>query len=219
MKSTVIMIIVAVVIFGIAVSILVLSLVTKPKEFGLMSGCFDPSGIFRVSRLSNTETFDVCEVDHELKWDKELFPLKVYATTDNDYLESTYKQTVGYATNWMNTSFGFQLFEITDDIDSDIYIKVGVPHGSWGVGAIDANGACYHNQVVDGMKVTIFTSNVVTPSELSAVLVHELGHAIGLGHNDVEESFMHIPTLTLDKIRVRDSNKELIQTLYKANTE
>lgn len=157
----------------------------------------------------------MCEEEETILWDKKVFPLKVSAETNNDYLISSYRNTTNYAIDWVNMSFGFSALRLIDDpAKSDIHINIGAPHGSWGDGAIDSNGATYHYKTYGGMKAKVYTSNVVGESELSAVLVHELGHVLGLGHSEVEESFMHYPTLTMGKIRVRDSNKEIIRSLY-----
>lgn len=198
-------------IIGIALTLIIVGVSKKSDEFIFMEGCYEwetsVTGLWRISKLSKFLEFDVCEEPIIEQWDAKLIPLKVY--------EGTKAEETKFSVDWLNTSLGFRLFALEEKAEkSNVFIRLNVPHGFWDAGSIDANGATYHRKVNGNLFSDIYVSNVVAPNELAAVLVHELGHVVFLGHDEVEESFMHYPTLTMERIRVRDSDKGALRSLY-----
>lgn len=174
-KSWKFMLIIFVVIAVTAIALTIYGVVSH-EEPG-----FDPDMTFladRVARGTESVPIDVC--------------VSSYTVEDEDSAPtSTDLNAVRHAANLVNTRVGFDLLNVGPitrvgdiwPVDCIIHVSVGVPidveydeGGGW---AYRCHDAC-----------CIDVSNTGTAEMTSLVLQHELGHCLGLAHDDFELSIM-----------------------------
>jgi hypothetical protein len=80
----------------------------------------------------------------------------------------------------------------------------------------------YTKSIVDGneilkSQITIYDVNNIGDVELAALVRHEFGHALGLGHSTAPEDLM-APTINLELPYISECNVSAIRTLYDGMT-
>lgn len=110
--------------------------------------------------------------------------------------------------------FGTEFME--DGVRAHIWIDIGVPAEP---GWLDPGGTAEIITEPDGSKTCLIqTSNTGTDEILSYVILHELGHCLGLAHDDWEGSIMrrtqsNAPDLR-DAPRISDHDRALLRNRY-----
>jgi len=145
-------------------------------------------------------------------WPRERFPLAVcpeaYLDTSDDLMEAV--TAVGEACDATNQRLGFPALEVRTD-DCDVTVLVGVPSEP---GMEPGGDARFRS----GPSCAIRTANTGTSEILHLVLQHELGHCLGLAHDDFDTSIMRpVQTPTPDRTfppRITDADRELLRALY-----
>lgn len=145
-------------------------------------------------------------------WPRDRFPLTVcpeaYLDTSDDLLEAV--TAVGEASDVINDRLGFPALEVRTD-DCDVRVTVGVPTEP----GMEPGGDA---RIAHGPICHVRTANTGTSELRHLVLQHELGHCLGLAHDDFETSIMRpVQTPTPDRTfppRITDHDRDLLRALY-----
>lgn len=152
-------------------------------------------------------------------WDISSFPLKIHIKESSSrYYKSIYKDYVSYALDvWKNADdrINYTFVDLKNAADiSVIFVEdLGKEYNEDYLGLTDYK--------IDGRKridyskiqisLTKFDDEVVTDGEIKATIIHEFGHAFGLGHSNNESDIMypyidsdHTPKMTYDEISNND---------------
>ena len=157
-------------------------------------------------------------------WDIDDYPLKVYVKESSSrYYKSVYKDYVAYAFNvWDKADDRINYTFVNSSRDADIsFIFVEnlgrkYEENYLGLTEYDMN----RDNEIEFSKIQIslikFSNEKVSDGEIKATIIHELGHAFGLGHSDCEHDIMypyidsdHTAEMTYDELSYGD--KEAIE--------
>lgn len=132
-------------------------------------------------------------------WDIDDYPLKVYIKESSSrYYKSKYKDYVKYAFDvWDKADNRIDYTIVNSSRDADISIifveNLGRKYEEnyLGLTKYDMN----RNNEIEFSKIQIslikFNDEKVSDGEIKATIIHELGHAFGLGHSDCEADIMY----------------------------
>jgi predicted Zn-dependent protease len=132
-------------------------------------------------------------------WEITDFPLKIYVkASSSGYYKSAYKTYVKYAMNvWRKADDRINYIMVNSQRDADISVifieDLGKKYDEnyLGLTEYDMN----RNKVIEYSKIQIslikFGDEVVSDGEIKATIIHELGHAFGLGHSNNEYDIMY----------------------------
>lgn len=148
-----------------------------------------------------------------IPWPRDRFPLAVCPDTyaAGDRTEAI--QATADAVETTNDRLGFEALALgLGSGTCDVQVTVGVPSEP---GFMDPGGDA---RTTHGPTCLIRTSNTGTTEILGLVLQHEIGHCLGLAHDDWEGSIMRrVQTETPAgefPPRITDSDRELLRALY-----
>ena len=184
--------------------------IANHTEQGLLTACDTPNG----SLDYNGECFEV-------KWDQSQIPLQLFVSSTtvaaSIYPESARSSVV----TLINQSLGFRMLSTTGEQDNaDIVIDFETAqvqslhlHNAHG-------GALHHRRSNGSLWCEVKTWNNVTAEWADKSLTHELGHCMGLAHDDFPASAMYPSPLTLSgdfrptRLRFTDYDRNLLRRLY-----
>ena len=152
-------------------------------------------------------------------WDEANFPLKIYVKESSSrYYKSIYKDYVKYAMDvWRKADdrINYKFVKSTDDADIAIIFVENLgdkyEENYLGLTDYDAN----KNKKIEFSKIQISLikngDETISAGEIKATIVHEFGHALGLGHSDNDKDLMypyispnHTAELTYDELSIGD---------------
>jgi len=152
-------------------------------------------------------------------WNISSFPLKIYVKeSSSGYYKTLYKDYVNYALNvWKNAderiNYSFVNSKSAADISLYFIEDLGEKYKEDYLGITEYN--IDRKKRIDYSKIQIsltkFDDEVVSDGEIKATIIHELGHAFGLGHSKNEFDIMypyidpdHSPQLHFDELSTGD---------------
>lgn len=167
-------------------------------------------------------------------WEEAKYPLNIYVKEISSRLyKSAYKDYVAYALNvWRKADDRIQYKFVKSIDDADIAVifveNLGEEYEEDYLGI--TNYAINKNKLIDFSKIQISLikngNERVSAGEIKATIIHEIGHALGLGHSENENDLMypyisseHTPDLTYDELSKGDklAIKDLIDLSFKQN--
>lgn len=146
-----------------------------------------------------------CEKPAYVGMTKTDVPLRV-AITDQE-IEDDVLNAIGA----FNRRVGCSLFAFTNDPGSaPVVLSRGAAES--GDGSMHPGGTTSHTLVGGKWKATVVMYNLVTADEIQRGIMHELGHVVGLAHDDFKDSLMYRGTS--GSAYLTDDDRELLQGRY-----
>lgn len=132
-------------------------------------------------------------------WEDFRFPLNIYVMDSNsDYFKSSYKDYVKYALDvWRKADDRIMYNFVKSVNEADISVifveNLGEEYEENYLGLTDYN--VDRDKIIDFSKIQISLlkngNEKVPAGELKATIIHEFGHALGLGHSKNEKDLMY----------------------------
>jgi hypothetical protein len=152
-------------------------------------------------------------------WELTDFPLKIYVKeTSSGYYKSVYKNYVKYAMDvWRKADDRINYTIVSSKRNADISVHfiedLGEKYDENYLGLTEYE--MNRSKVIDYSKIQIslikFGDDIVSDGEIKATIIHELGHAFGLGHSENEYDIMypyispeHTPEMNYDELSQGD---------------
>ncbi|HQF43499.1 MAG TPA: matrixin family metalloprotease [Ignavibacteriaceae bacterium] len=174
---------------------------------------------FRIDKKGNT----LWDGKH---WEESRFPLNIYVKgSDSRYFKSSYTEYVKYALDVWRKADDRIMYNFVDsknhaDISVIFVENLGDEYEENYLGLTDYDTD--ENKLIDYSTIQISLlkngNEKVPAGELKATIIHEFGHALGLGHSKNEKDLMypyisssHTPDMNYDELSIGD--KLAIKTL------
>lgn len=200
------------------VQIVVGGVIFASAVIGLIYGLSRPTegdeGIYRVCMTGSRVNYDstICSNPNSLMWTSNRFPLRISTgETEED-------PTLATALPLINGQIGCELLVFDPSLPLE---QADVSLNTSGVLDVDIDtpgGATYHYYDVEGnLRAHVDILAVTNPEMRLRVFVHELGHVLGLAHDNFEASIM-FPTQTqrrnLQFIQLTSNDRKILNELY-----
>lgn len=202
----------ALALIGLVYAILSATMGQRPaSEAGLSQVCWNDAGLasYDLSECASSEA-------QEIRWPDSDIPLSVRATGTTGEID-----TLTSAISLINDQVGCQLLELSDPATSDrsldVLVSFGVPMTS---GQDHPGGSVQFRR--DALQrqtayVDVYAS-ALNADMLHKVLAHELGHVLGLAHDDWDGSIMRpMQTTEVGFVRLSDYDQNLLAEMYCAD--
>lgn len=132
-------------------------------------------------------------------WEQDRFPLKVYVKESySRYYKSAYKNYVKYALNvWRKADDRIQYNFVNSIDDADIALifveNLGDRYEENYLGLTDYETGKRKRIEYSKIEISLLKNGneKVSAGEIKATIIHELGHAFGLGHSDNKNDLMY----------------------------
>jgi len=177
------------------------------EESGLMTACDTESGALNYG--------GAC---YQVEWAPSQFPLDVYAATSNPEPPAEVGDAVSGAVDLINSRLGFTALRMSSSTSSEIRIDFETAQEVSTSSMTDPGGSALHHREDSRLWCQIRTWNNGTVELVDRVLVHELGHCLGLAHDDFPDSAMypemHSDGDRLTRPRITDFDRDLLRGLY-----
>jgi len=152
-----------------------------------------------------------------LRWNHMPISVLIYTRTAS---ESSYPSDVKFALDkWRDATNGVISFELTENKDADITIEWVKKLKSESLDAAGNTDIKFFNQTkfkiltkADIQLLNVVEGQELTNFDMTNLAVHEIGHALGLNHNDAEDSIMN-PTLKIPSKEIKAITRPEIQPL------
>lgn len=145
-----------------------------------------------------------------ITWPRDRFPLRVCSSSYAGDFDAA--PIVATALDVTNDRLGFEVLASSREDACDVLVILGVPAEE---GWMDPGGDAHFGH---GPTCTIRTSNTGTTEIRGLVIQHEIGHCLGLDHDDFEGSIMRrVQTSTPDRTfapRITDTDRDTLRELY-----
>lgn len=132
-------------------------------------------------------------------WEESRFPLNIYVKESTSrYFKASYKDYVKYALDvWRKADDRIQYKIVKSSDDADITLifveNLGDRYEENYLGLTDYE--TFEDNEIDYSKIQISliknNDEKISAGEIKATIIHELGHAFGLGHSDNEKDLMY----------------------------
>ena len=165
-------------------------------------------------------------------WIASQFPLKVYIQESSSrYYKTVYKKYVAYAFNvWRKADDRINYKIVANKRDADVIIKFVEDLGKnyednyLGLTEYEVNDDNEIELSTIQISLLKFGTEKISDGEIKATIIHEIGHAFGLGHSDNELDIMypyissdHIPEMNFDELSSGD--KEAVKDVINLTDE
>lgn len=193
-------------LFLVVIILLPIGILTH-EEAGLMNACDTPSGALNYEGMC-----------YQVKWERSQFPLDVYISTTNLHPPTDPEGAAQSAVELLNFRLGFPALRLSPDPSAEIRIDFETMQDVGRTAMRDAGGDALHHRQDGRLWCVLRTWNNGSVEMVDKVLVHELGHCLGLAHDNFSDSAMSEELRPdgdlITRPRITDFDRNLLRELY-----